>query len=118
MSRSSKMSVWSQSTTCHCVSDRESPSGLPSLTYTQAAEAETSESGPTQEDIARIIHIIKDRDAELRLLKEEILRISEENRKLREDILPMVKAAKDRSQPLPEEPSAPASDSKGGLSRK
>lgn len=85
-----------------------------------AAETETAETGPTQDDIARIIHIIKDRDAELRMLKEDLIRISDENRKLREDILPLVKAAKDRSQPLPtpDDSSAPTTDGKGGLSRK
>jgi hypothetical protein len=66
-----------------------------------AAEAESKDTPPTQDDIARIIHIIKDRDAEMRLLRDDLHRISEENRKLREEVLPLVKQAKDRNQPLP-----------------
>ncbi|KAF2453587.1 hypothetical protein BDY21DRAFT_292790 [Lineolata rhizophorae] len=73
-----------------------------------SADPNSQEAPPTQDDIARIIHIIKDRDerilaaeAELRLIKEDFNRVSEENRKLREDILPMIRMAKDRSQPLP-----------------
>ena len=72
---------------------------------------------PTQDDIARIIHIIKDRDAELRSLRDDLVRMAEENRKLREDLLPLVKVAKDRSQPLPTPDEAPEPKS-GGLSRK
>jgi hypothetical protein len=37
----------------------------------------------------------------MRLLRDDLLRISEENRKLREEVLPLVKQAKDRNQPLP-----------------
>ena len=68
--------------------------------HNAAADAET-DSAPTQDDIARIINIIKDRDAELRALREELVRISDENRKLREDVLPIIKDRKNRSEPLP-----------------
>lgn len=37
----------------------------------------------------------------MRLLREELIRIAEENRKLREDVLPMIKDRKNRSEPLP-----------------
>jgi hypothetical protein len=37
----------------------------------------------------------------MRLLRDDLHRISEENRKLREEVLPLVKQAKDRNQPLP-----------------
>ncbi|KIW03793.1 hypothetical protein, variant [Verruconis gallopava] len=63
-----------------------------------SADAETQDSAPTQDDIARIINIIKDRDAELRTLREELVRISEENRKLREDVLPIIKDRKNSIQ--------------------
>jgi hypothetical protein len=46
-----------------------------------------------------------------------MVRMSEENRKLREDLLPIVRAAKDRSQPLPTPDDVPQT-SMGGLSRK
>ncbi|KAF2087965.1 hypothetical protein K490DRAFT_40672 [Saccharata proteae CBS 121410] len=73
-----------------------------------SAETTAAESAPSQDDIARIIQIIRDRDerimtaeAELRLLKDDLNRMVDENRKLREDVLPVVRLAKDRSQPLP-----------------
>lgn len=73
-----------------------------------SAETTQQETAPTQDDFARIIQIIKDRDdrihsaeAELRALKEDLLRMADENRKLREDVLPVVREAKNRSQPLP-----------------
>ena len=90
-----------------------------------AAESETQETAPTQDDISRIIHIIKDRDSEIRTLRESMDRLSEENKKLREDILPLFKEAKDRSQPLPtpedrDFPSTKSQDPSGknGLTRK
>lgn len=62
----------------------------------------------TQDDIARVIESIRLRDqrilaaeAELRVMKENMERMLEENRKLREDTLPVIRMVKDRSQPLP-----------------
>lgn len=87
----------------------------------------------TQDDITRIIDSIALRDQriinaemDLRSLKEDLHRLVEENRKLREETLPMIRFAKDRSHPLPvpEQPlSAPLTEFKGdkansGLSRK
>ncbi|KAF2762550.1 RA-domain-containing protein [Pseudovirgaria hyperparasitica] len=73
-----------------------------------SAEAGPQETPPTQDDFARIIRIIKDRDerihtaeAELRILKDDLQRIMDENRRLREEFLPVVRLVKDRSQPLP-----------------
>ncbi|KAJ9637744.1 hypothetical protein H2199_007235 [Coniosporium tulheliwenetii] len=73
-----------------------------------SADAAAQELAPTQDDIARIIRIIEDRDkrihsaeAELRILKEDLTRVAEENRKLREDHLTVARMVKDRSQPLP-----------------
>ncbi|KAK5162587.1 hypothetical protein LTR04_003340 [Oleoguttula sp. CCFEE 6159] len=62
----------------------------------------------TQEDIARIIRSIQLREerilaaeADLRMMKEDLNRVAEENKKLREDFLPVIRMAKDKSQPLP-----------------
>ncbi|KAK7509862.1 uncharacterized protein IWZ02DRAFT_69239 [Phyllosticta citriasiana] len=73
-----------------------------------SAETQAQETAPTQDDIARIIEIIKDRDdrirlaeSELRSMRDDLSKMAEENRKLREDVLPMVREAKNRSQPLP-----------------
>ncbi|KAI5270429.1 hypothetical protein E4T47_06235 [Aureobasidium subglaciale] len=87
----------------------------------------------TQDDIARIIESIRIRDSrilsaeiELRTLRDQFDRISEENRKLREDTLPVIRMVKDRSQ-LPPTPAeglgTPPADVKhekigSGLSRK
>jgi protein STE50 len=84
-----------------------------------AADSSAQDVPPTQDDITRIINIIKDRDDEIRSLREDLVRISEENRKLREDFLPLVKVAKDRSQPLPTPEEGPDLKAGGpGLSRK
>ncbi|CAD0114622.1 unnamed protein product [Aureobasidium uvarum] len=85
------------------------------------------------DDIARIIESIRLRDSrilsaeiELRTLRDQFERISEENRKLREDTLPVIRMVKDRSQ-LPPTPAdglgTPPADIKiekmaSGLSRK
>jgi hypothetical protein len=66
-----------------------------------AAESGGNDAPPSQADFAKIISIIRERDAEMRSLREDLAKISEENRKLREEVLPLVKAAKDRSHPLP-----------------
>ncbi|KAF2809086.1 RA-domain-containing protein [Mytilinidion resinicola] len=73
-----------------------------------SADTTVQDVAPTQDDIARIIHIIQARDerihiaeSELRHLKDDLNRVAEENRKLREEVLPLVRMAKDRSQPLP-----------------
>jgi hypothetical protein len=87
----------------------------------------------TQDDITRIIESIRLRDSrilsaeiELRTLRDQFDRISEENRKLREDTLPVIRMVKDRSQ-LPPTPAdglgTPPADIKpekitSGLSRK
>lgn len=62
-------------------------------------------------------------ETELKHLKEDLNRLTEENRKLREDVLPVIRMAKDRSQPLPTPAedvlSPPANDRSGSsLSRK
>ncbi len=73
-----------------------------------AADANAPDSHATQDDIARILAQIKLRDdrvtaaeAELRILREDLNRFWDEQRKLREDTLPLIRQAKDRSHPLP-----------------
>lgn len=55
----------------------------------------------TQEDIARLIQSIRLRDEKIVSVESDLRRVAEEYRRLREDLLPVFKMAKDRSQPLP-----------------
>ncbi|CAG8059229.1 unnamed protein product [Penicillium salamii] len=55
----------------------------------------------TQEDLARLIKSIQLRDEKLMLVETELRRITDDYRRLREEILPVIKIAKDRSHPLP-----------------
>ncbi|KAI9884919.1 MAG: AAA ATPase cdc48 [Watsoniomyces obsoletus] len=58
----------------------------------------------TQEDIARIIQSIKIRDERIVQAEQELHRVSEEYRRLREELLPLFRIVKDKSQPLPIHP--------------
>lgn len=55
----------------------------------------------TQEDLARLIKSIQVRDEKLMLVETELRRITDDYRRLREEILPVIKMVKDRSHPLP-----------------
>ncbi|KAI9741998.1 MAG: Adaptor for signal transduction [Cirrosporium novae-zelandiae] len=55
----------------------------------------------TQEDISRIVHLLQKRDEHIGSVEAELRRVQEDYRKLREDLLPIFRLAKDRSQPLP-----------------
>lgn len=55
----------------------------------------------SQEDIAALIMSIQRRDEKLMTVEAEMRRLAEDYRRLREEILPVIKMAKDRSQPLP-----------------
>jgi len=116
---------------CHYVSKRFDYWRWANLTFTAASDQGDLQA--TQDDISRVIDSIRLRDQriiaaelELRVLKEDLHRVVEENRKLREETLPLVRMAKDRSHPLPEQPqplSTPPADLKmdkmgTGLSRK
>ena len=63
----------------------------------------------TQEDISRIIQSIKIRDERLLQYEADLKKISEEYRRLREELLPVFRMTKERSQPLPSpyQPSSP-----------
>ena len=74
-----------------------------------SAEADKADMNATQDDIARVIESIKLRDqrimaaeAELRQMKADLDRISDDNKKLREETLPIMRLVKDQRTPLPD----------------
>lgn len=74
-----------------------------------SAEGEKGDLNATQDDIARIIESIRLRDqriiaaeAELRAMKQDLDRIADENKKLREETLPIMRLVKDQRTPLPD----------------
>lgn len=74
-----------------------------------SAEGEKGELNATQDDISRIIDSIRLRDqriiaaeAELMGMRQSLDRIAEENRKLREETLPIMRLVKDQRTPLPD----------------
>ncbi|KAL4797825.1 hypothetical protein BDV19DRAFT_38312 [Aspergillus venezuelensis] len=64
----------------------------------------------TQEDIARLIQSIRLRDEKIISVETELRRVLEDYRRLREELLPVFKMAKDKSQPLPPPTAIPTSD--------
>lgn len=74
-----------------------------------SAEGDKADMQATQDDIARVIEAIKQRDqrlmqaeVELRQLKSDLDRITDENKKLRQETLPILRVMKDQSTPLPD----------------
>ncbi|KAH9871232.1 hypothetical protein IAQ61_005411 [Plenodomus lingam] len=72
-----------------------------------SADTSAQEAPPTQDDFAKVIRVVQARDerihtaeSELRHLREDLSRVMDENKRLREEILPLVRMLKD-SQPLP-----------------
>ncbi|KAJ5184238.1 hypothetical protein N7492_001854 [Penicillium capsulatum] len=55
----------------------------------------------TQDDITRLIQSIQVRDQKIMAVESDLRRLADDYRRLREEILPVIKIAKDRSQPLP-----------------
>ncbi|KAL9104866.1 MAG: hypothetical protein Q9163_000252 [Psora crenata] len=70
-----------------------------------SAEASAQEQTVTMADISRIIKSIETRDQRIQAAEAELRKITEEYRKLRDELLPVFRMAKDRSQPLPYHPS-------------
>ncbi|KAF2658861.1 RA-domain-containing protein [Lophiostoma macrostomum CBS 122681] len=73
-----------------------------------SADTTAQEAPPTQDDLAKVIRVVQARDeriqvteSELRHLKEDLNRVLEENRRLREEFLPLVRMLKDSQHPLP-----------------
>ena len=75
----------------------------------EAADTSQNNKKATQEDISRIIQSIKIRDERLLQYEAELKRMAEEYRRLREELLPVFRMTKERSQPLPSpyHPSSP-----------
>lgn len=69
-----------------------------------AADASAHDQTATQDDISRIIKSIEIRDRRIQHAESELRKITEEYRKLRDDLLPVFRMAKDQSQPLPYHP--------------
>jgi hypothetical protein len=70
------------------------------LTVQTAADQSMNETA-SQDDLARLIQSIQRRDETIITVQAEMRRLAEDYRRLREEILPVIKFAKDRSQPLP-----------------
>ncbi|KAF2468957.1 RA-domain-containing protein [Lindgomyces ingoldianus] len=73
-----------------------------------SADTSAQEAPPTQEDLAHVIRVLQNRDEEIQMIKSELRhskddlsRLLDENRKLREEFLPLVRMLKDSQQPLP-----------------
>ena len=77
---------------------------LDPILTTTAADAETQDRTATKDDIARIIKSIEIRDHRIQAAEAELRKITDEYRKLRDELLPIFRMAKDRSQPLPYHP--------------
>lgn len=66
-----------------------------------AADASLHDQTASRDDLSRIIQSIKLRDDRLVQMETEIRRVTDEYRRLRDELLPIFRMAKDRSQPLP-----------------
>lgn len=80
----------------------------------EAADAGMQDAIATQEDIARIIQSIRLRDERIVQAEQELRRVTEEYRRLREELLPVFRMAKDKSQPLPFHPPSSGNDMMNG----
>ncbi|KAL1961186.1 hypothetical protein VTO42DRAFT_3131 [Malbranchea cinnamomea] len=69
-----------------------------------SAERDAQEEPVTQEDIAHLLRSIRLRDERLMAAEAELRKLADDYRRLREELLPIFKMAKDRSQPLPYQP--------------
>ncbi|KAF1355775.1 RA-domain-containing protein [Lizonia empirigonia] len=73
-----------------------------------SADTSAQEAPPTQDDFAKVIRVVQARDerihtaeSELRHLREDLSRVIDENKRLREEILPIVRMLKEQQQTLP-----------------
>lgn len=73
-----------------------------------AADASLQDQTVTQEDISRIIKSIEIRDRRIQHAEQELKKITEEYKRLRDELLPVFRMAKDHSQPLPYHPPGPS----------
>ncbi|KAI9810532.1 MAG: Adaptor for signal transduction [Pycnora praestabilis] len=70
------------------------------------AEAGIQDSTATQEDISRIIESIEIRDKRIVAAEMQLRKVTEDYEKLKKDLLPIWRMAKDRSHPLPFHPTS------------
>ncbi|EEP80057.1 Ste50p protein [Uncinocarpus reesii 1704] len=71
-----------------------------------SAEQSNAKEIATQEDVALLIRTIRKRDERLAAAESELRKLADDYRRLREELLPVFKMAKDRSQPLPYQPTS------------
>ena len=73
---------------------------LLTMTCSPAADHGVNENA-TQEDVSRLIQSLRLRDERIVSVESELRRVVDDYRRLREELLPVFKMAKDRLQPLP-----------------
>jgi protein STE50 len=83
---------------CECCADRGNPSEL--LTQRTAADAEAQYATATLKDIKQLVEQLRLRDERMSMAEMELRRITQEYARLREDLLPVFRMAKE-GQPLP-----------------
>lgn len=66
-----------------------------------SADASLHEQSASRDDVSRIIQSIKIRDDRFAQMENELRRVTDEYRKLRDELLPIFRMAKDRNAPLP-----------------
>jgi hypothetical protein len=66
-----------------------------------AAESELQSANATKEDVKRLVEQLRLRDERISLAEQDLRKITDEFRRLREDMLPALRLAKDAQQPLP-----------------
>ncbi|EGE04315.1 protein kinase regulator Ste50 [Trichophyton equinum CBS 127.97] len=77
-----------------------------------SADNSSTKDAATQDDIALLIQSIRRRDERLMAAEAELRKLADDYRRLREELLPVFKVAKDKSAPLPYQP--PSTVSYGG----
>ena len=82
------------------------PSLVEYILTISAAEASLRDQTATQEDLSRIIKSLEIRDRRIQQAEAELRRITEEHRKLRDELLPVFKIVKDQWHPLPYHPTS------------
>ena len=80
------------------------PFGMPFLTSYLAADAMAQDQTATRDDISRIIKSMEIRDHRIQQAEADLRKIFEEYKRLRDELLPIFRMAKDQSQPLPYHP--------------
>ncbi|KAF2825971.1 hypothetical protein CC86DRAFT_294014 [Ophiobolus disseminans] len=73
-----------------------------------SADTSAQEAPPTQDDFAKVIRVVQMRDerihtaeSELRHLREDLSRVIDENKRLREEIIPLLRTIENSQKPLP-----------------